>query len=38
MDPEHGAINIIGLCGFYYCAAGNISKTDKGADPWTGHR
>jgi TetR/AcrR family transcriptional regulator len=33
MDPWHGAINIIGLCGFYYCAAGNTSKTDKGADP-----
>lgn len=33
MDPWHGAINIIGLCGFYYCAAGNISKIDKGADP-----
>jgi TetR/AcrR family transcriptional regulator len=25
MDPEHGAINIIGLCGFYFCAANNIS-------------
>jgi len=33
MDPWHGAINIIGLCGFYFCAAGNISKTDKGAEP-----
>ena len=33
MDPWHGAINIIGLCGFYYCAAGNISQTDKGRDP-----
>jgi TetR/AcrR family transcriptional regulator len=25
MDPEHGAINIIGLCGFYFCAANNLS-------------
>ncbi len=25
MDPGHGAINIIGLCGFYFCAAKNIS-------------
>jgi TetR/AcrR family transcriptional regulator len=25
MDPAHGAINIIGLCGFYFCAANNIS-------------
>jgi len=25
MDPRHGAINIIGLCGFYFCAANNIS-------------
>jgi AcrR family transcriptional regulator len=34
MDLRHGAINIVGLCGFYYCAAGNISQTDKGADPF----
>jgi len=33
MDPWHGAINIIGLCGFYFCAAGNFSHTDKGGDP-----
>jgi hypothetical protein len=33
MDPWHGAINIIGLCGFYFCAAGNISHTGKGFDP-----
>lgn len=33
MDPWHGAINIMGLCGFYYCAAGNISQTEKGAEP-----
>jgi len=33
MDPWHGAINIMGLCGFYYCAAGNISPTDGSADP-----
>jgi TetR/AcrR family transcriptional regulator len=33
MDPWHGAINIIGLCGFYYCAAGNTSHTGKGFDP-----
>jgi TetR/AcrR family transcriptional regulator len=25
MDPGHSAINIIGLCGFYFCAANNIS-------------
>jgi TetR/AcrR family transcriptional regulator len=25
MDPGHGAINIIGLCGFYFCVANNIS-------------
>ena len=33
MDPWHGAINIVGLCGFYFCAAGNISHTGKGSDP-----
>ena len=27
MDPWHGAINIIGLCGFYFCAANNFSHT-----------
>jgi TetR/AcrR family transcriptional regulator len=26
MDPAHGAINIIGLCGFYFCAANNLSQ------------
>lgn len=26
MDPIHGAINIIGLCGFYFCAANNVSQ------------
>jgi AcrR family transcriptional regulator len=26
IDPWHGAINIIGLCGFYFCAANNISE------------
>ena len=25
IDPGHGAINIIGLCGFYFCAANNLS-------------
>jgi TetR/AcrR family transcriptional regulator len=25
MDPRHAAINIIGLCGFYFCAANNLS-------------
>jgi|HubBroStandDraft_1064217.scaffolds.fasta_scaffold346271_1 TetR/AcrR family transcriptional regulator len=25
VDPGHGAINIIGLCGFYFCAANNLS-------------
>lgn len=24
MDPRHGAINIVGLCGFYFCAANNV--------------
>jgi TetR/AcrR family transcriptional regulator len=33
MDPWHGAINIIGLCGFYFCAAGNLSQTEKGSGP-----
>lgn len=33
MDPWHGAINVIGLCGFYYCAVGNIFQTDKGSVP-----
>ena len=33
MDTWHGAINIIGLCGFYFCAAGNLSQTHKGSDP-----
>jgi len=33
MDPWHGAINIIGLCGFYFCAAGNLSQMHKGSDP-----
>jgi TetR/AcrR family transcriptional regulator len=26
MDSAHGAVNIIGLCGFYFCAANNISQ------------
>lgn len=26
MDPGHGAIHIIGLCGFYFCAANNLSQ------------
>jgi hypothetical protein len=25
MDPGHGAVNILGLCGFYFCAANNLS-------------
>ena len=33
MDPWHGAINIMGLCAFYFCAAGNLSQADKGSDP-----
>lgn len=32
MDPWHGAINIMGLCCFYFCAAGNFSQADKGRD------
>jgi AcrR family transcriptional regulator len=30
MDPAHGAINIIGLCGFYFCAANNLSHIPGG--------
>jgi TetR/AcrR family transcriptional regulator len=26
MDPGHGAINMIGLCAFYFCAANNFSR------------
>jgi len=26
MDPGNGAINIIGLCAFYFCAANNLSQ------------
>ena len=33
MDPWHGAINIVGLCGFYYCAANNLSRARKGPSP-----
>jgi AcrR family transcriptional regulator len=33
MDPWHGAINIVGLCGFYYCAANNLSHARKGTNP-----
>ena len=32
MDPWHGAINIVGLCGFYYCAANNFSHARKGSN------
>jgi len=33
MDPWHSAINIMGLCAFYFCAAGNLSHAGKGSDP-----
>jgi AcrR family transcriptional regulator len=33
MDPWHGAINIVGLCGFYFCAANNLSHARKGPNP-----
>ena len=33
MDSWHGAINIMGLCAFYFCAAGNLSQADKGSSP-----
>jgi len=33
MDPWQGAINIVGLCGFYYCAANNLSHSRKGPNP-----
>lgn len=33
MDPWHGAVNIVGLCGFYFCAANNLSHARKGPNP-----
>lgn len=33
MDPWHGAINIVGLCGFFYCAANNLSHARKSFRP-----
>lgn len=33
MDSWHGAINIVGLCGFYYVAANNFSAARKGSNP-----
>jgi TetR/AcrR family transcriptional regulator len=34
MDPLQGAINILGLCGFYYCAANNFAQaTPKARNP-----
>jgi TetR/AcrR family transcriptional regulator len=33
MDPWQMAINVVGLCGFYYCAANNISNARKGSNP-----
>jgi len=33
MDAWHGAINIVGLCGFYYCAANNLSHARRGPNP-----
>lgn len=33
MDPWHGAVNIVGLCGFYYCAANNFAHARKGPKP-----
>lgn len=33
MDPWHGAVTIVGLCGFYYCAANNLSHAHKGFHP-----
>jgi len=33
MDPWHGAINIMGLCAFYFCASGNLSQSNKGGAP-----
>lgn len=33
MDPWHGAVNIVGLCGFYYCAANNLSHARKSHNP-----
>jgi TetR/AcrR family transcriptional regulator len=36
MDPWHGAINIVGLCGFYYVAANNFSHAREGSNPLSG--
>ena len=33
MDPWQSAINVVGLCGFYYCAANNLSHARKGPNP-----
>ncbi len=33
IDPWYGAINIVGLCGFYYVAANNFSRARKGSNP-----
>jgi AcrR family transcriptional regulator len=33
MDPWHGAVNIVGLCAFYYCAANNFADAGKGPKP-----
>jgi TetR/AcrR family transcriptional regulator len=33
MDPWQSAINVVGLCGFYYCAANNLSHARKGSIP-----
>jgi TetR/AcrR family transcriptional regulator len=38
MDPGHGAINIIGLCCFYFCAANNLSHIPgKNRNPLSKH-
>ena len=33
LDPGNGAINIIGLCAFYFCAANNLSHIRGGSNP-----
>jgi AcrR family transcriptional regulator len=35
MDPRHGAINIMGLCAFYFCAAGNLSQANNVGEPFS---
>jgi AcrR family transcriptional regulator len=33
MDAWHGAVNLVGLCGFFYCAANNLVHARRGFMP-----